>query len=195
MKKEKISDLNNKLLDQAIDLLSGRKIKEGVEKIETLRQSISRLIPMRTVMQNDLLGIIAEELGEERVFAYWREYAEERFDFYKTQSPIQILRSYVIMHNAMESNVHVEEKEDRYIVTLDPCGGAGAARRRNMITPEKNVTKKVYDFLWNKKGVPYFCVHCAFIGEIIPREKVGKAMWTQDWPESPEGVCRCNILK
>ena len=196
MEKETLSDLKNMLLDQAINLLTKGEVDKAVEKIGSLKEALSTVVPFLIVWVNDLLGIIAEELGEDRVFEYWRKFANERFNENYSLSPIERLKFYVTAHNALGSNIkNVEEKKDRYVLTLDPCGSMGAARRRNMINLEKGVTKKAYDFLWDKKGVPYYCIHCVIGGEVVPKEKVGKAFWIQDWPETPEGVCRYNFLK
>lgn len=184
------------LLDEAINLIQQGETAKAIDNIQTLSETLKGVTPLIVVWVNDLLGIIAEELGEERVFDYWREFASQRFQENTTLSPLERLNFYTTAHNALGSTIKsVEEKEDRYVLTLDPCGSMGAARRQGLINPEKGLTKKAYDFLWNKKGVPYYCAHCAIGGEAVPKERLGKAFWTQDWPDNPQGVCRYNFLK
>jgi hypothetical protein len=196
MDKEDVSKLKNLLLNKATYLLTKGRIEEGMEKIERFKKTMGIMVPLRTKWINELLGIISEGLGEEHVLEFWRKFAVQRLTSYETESPIKILEDLILVHNALGSNIkNVEEKEDRYILTLDPCGSMGVAMRKNMIDLEKDVTKKAYDFLGNKKGVPYYCVHCVVVGETVPKEKLGRAFWIQDWPLNPEGVCRYNVLK
>ena len=82
-------------------------------------------------------------------------------------------------HSGLGSRIKgAEEKEDRYVLTIDPCGSIGAARRQNMIKAG-DCTRQEYKFLWNKKGLPYYCVHCAFVDEVIPKEKQGEVFWSR----------------
>jgi hypothetical protein len=153
------------------------------------------LVPLRTLWVNEALGLVAQELGEERVFEYWRAYAYKRLEQLISQTPFERFKGLVMAHSGLGSEIRsIEETQDSYVLTIDPCGSIGAARRQNMIRAE-HCTKKKYEFLWNKENVPYYCVHCAFVGDVVPREKLGKAFWLQDWPDDPKGVCRYSFLK
>ena len=70
-----VKELENDLVDQSIDLISKGKTKEGIERIQSLQAVMRGLALGRTVWMNEILDVIAEELGEERVFDYWRQYA------------------------------------------------------------------------------------------------------------------------
>ena len=70
-----VKELEKDLVDQSIDLISKGKTKEGIEKVQSPQAVMKGLVLGRTVWINEILGVIAEERGEERVFDYWRQYA------------------------------------------------------------------------------------------------------------------------
>ena len=181
MEHEELDGIAKLLLDEAISLVKNGNIDKAIEKLESLKEAQRSVVPLLIVWVNELLGIISEKLGEEHVFEYWRKFANERFNANNSLSPFERLKFYVTAHNALGSKIKsIEEKEDRYVLTLDPCGTMGEARRKKLVNLEKDVTKKAYDILWNKKGVPYYCIHCAIGGEVVPKEKLGKAFWIQE---------------
>jgi hypothetical protein len=196
MEGEAIRKMKTGLLDEAISLVLEGENNQAIEKINIFKETQVNVIPLLITWVNELLGIIAEELGEEHVFEYWRKFANERFDANNSLTAYERLQFYVDAHNVLGSGIkQVEEKEDCYVLMLDPCGTMGRARRNKLIDLKKDVTKKTYDILWGKKGVPYYCIHCAMGGEIVPVEKNGKAFWLQEWPEKSDGVCCYKFLK
>jgi hypothetical protein len=196
MESEAICNMQTGLLNEAISLVLEGENNQAIDKINIFKKTQENVIPLLITWVNELLGIIAEELGEEHVFAYWRKFANERFEANNSLTANERLQFYVNAHNVLGSRIkQVEEKKDFYVLTLDPCGTMGRARRNKLINLEKDVTKKKYDTLWGKKGVPYYCIHCAIGGEIVPVEKTGKAFWHQEWPETPDGVCCYKFLK
>ena len=82
------------------------------------------------------------------------------------------------------SDFTVVEEPDRYVMTCDPCGSGGRLWRTKSV--EK--TKKAYTWSWGKSGVPYYCIHCPLMWEIMPMEIQGyptRITLLGDRPEDP----------
>lgn len=81
--------------------------------------------------------------------------------------------------------INVEEDDEKYIVRLNPCGSGGRLRRAKEVAK----TQKAYDWSWNKKGVPYSCLHCAMQWEILPIEIRGYPVRITNIGDRPEDPC------
>ncbi|MBI1736989.1 MAG: hypothetical protein HYR51_17605, partial [Candidatus Rokubacteria bacterium] len=73
-------------------------------------------------------------------------------------------------------SVQVVEEPDRFVMSFDPCGSGGRQRRGDPVDgtaartePPFNygVTKRAYDWSWNRAGVCYYCTHCAIYDEMV----------------------------
>ncbi len=84
-----------------------------------------------------------------------------------------------------EGAIWVIEEADRYRIVLDPCGSGGRMRKTELF----GVTKKTYPWSWNKSGVPYYCIHCAVMWEIIPIELRGYPIRINLCPDRSEDPC------
>ncbi len=190
------SRLGTLFLDQAMAAAGEGDHQKMSEQIELHRSAQRSLAPVRTLWINDALARIADKVGEEEVLNLWREWLSfgfERFDALGAKGQLERLAG---SHNSLGSAIKsVEEKEDRYVLTLDPCDSGGLMRRKGMLATDRGVTKKGYPWSWGRAGVPYYCAHCAIGGEIIPMERKGKAWYTMEFPDDPQAPCVYNFLK
>ena len=48
------------------------------------------------------------------------------------------------------------------------------------------------DLAWtfNQKNFPYYCIHSAFLNELLPYETFGYLLWPTDEPQSPGDICK-----
>ena len=86
---------------------------------------------------------------------------------------------------------------------MDPCGSGGRMRRGDPVdnTPSRlgppynfGVTRKAYPWSWNRKNVPYYCIHCA-INEILPIEWGGYPLWVTGYTEDASKPCYWHFYK
>ncbi|OGP50226.1 MAG: hypothetical protein A2Y79_07925 [Deltaproteobacteria bacterium RBG_13_43_22] len=63
----------------------------------------------------------------------------------------------------------IQDEPDRYVIRCDPCGSGGRLRRTRSV----QTTKKAYAWSWGKEDIPYYCIHCCLMHEIIPIEIQG----------------------
>jgi hypothetical protein len=82
-------------------------------------------------------------------------------------------------------NFTLTEEPDRYVLRCDPCGSGGQLRR----TKDVGKMKKGYSWTWGKSGIPYYCVHCCVMWEILPVELRGYPLRITLIGEKPEDPC------
>lgn len=99
--------------------------------------------------------------------------------------------------------IEIIEEEDRISIKMDPCGSGGRMRRGDPVdgTPSRlgspyhfGVTQKGYPWSWGRKGVPYYCIHCA-INEILPIEWGGFPLWVTGYSDDAAEPCYWHFYK
>lgn len=102
-----------------------------------------------------------------------------------------------------DGSLEIIEEHDRISIKMDPCGSGGRMRRGDPVdgTPSRlgppynfGVTKESHSWCWGKKGVPYYCVHCA-LNEIIPIELGGRPLWVTGYNEDHDKPCYWHFYK
>jgi len=132
-------------LDQAIASAQEGDLKKMSEQVEKHHIALRRLAPVRTYWINDILAYVADKLGEEEALTLWTEWLSHGFENFDAMGPKGQLEWMVESHNALGSVIKsVEEKEDCYVLTLEPCGSGGILRSKRMVGPGRGVTKKGY---------------------------------------------------
>lgn len=191
-----VDRLGTLFLDQAMAAAEKGDLTKMREQVELHRKAQRSLAPTRTYWINETLAIIAEKRGEEEVFNTWREWMSIRAEQFAALGAQGQLERLTASHNSLGSIIKsLEEKEDRYVLTLDPCGSGGMMRRRGMLQSGRGVTMRGYPWSWGKTGVPYYCVHCAIAGEIVPKEITGKIWWLHEYADDPKAPCIYNFIK
>jgi hypothetical protein len=79
----------------------------------------------------------------------------------------------------------IVEEPDKYVIRCDPCGSGGQLRR----TKDGGKTKKAYPWTWGKSGIPYYCIHCCVMWEILPIELRGYPIRINLIGDKPSDPC------
>ena len=99
--------------------------------------------------------------------------------------------------------IEIIEEDDRFVIRMDPCGSGGRMRRGDPVdaTPSRlgapynfGVTREAHDWSWGRKGVPYYCLHCA-VNEILTTEWGGAPMWVTDFDPDAQAPCQWCFYK
>jgi hypothetical protein len=106
-------------------------------------------------------------------------------------SPLETLQLECEFQRSHFGEFTVVEEPDRYVITMDPCGSGGRLRR----TKDVGVTKKAHPWTWSKSGVPYYCVHCCIMWEILAIELQGYPIKIHIPSDRSEGPCLRLICK
>jgi hypothetical protein len=170
--------------------------------------------------QSGMLTFVARSFGEaaiEEAFARVLEpYLQERykpFDVRERPYEETLYRNLYLSFEAMRGHLvgpertgdmEVDEHDDRYVISFDPCGSGGRAQRGDPIegTPPRaeppydfGVTQEEHDWAWNEKGVCYYCSHCCFALEYWPAKQWGHPLRVIDSPLYPEETSGPNPKK
>jgi hypothetical protein len=100
-------------------------------------------------------------------------------------------------------DVDVADEGDRVVVSFDPCGSGGRARRGDPARgippaterPELGFSREAHDWTWGRRGVCLYCAHCSLINEILPIERLGFPMRVTENPTDPSEPCRWILYK
>ena len=104
---------------------------------------------------------------------------------------------------AQDGALEVVEDAERISIIMDPCGSGGRMRRGDPVdgTPSRlaapyefGVTREAHPWCWGKKGVPYYCIHCA-VNEILPIEWGGRPLWVTGYEDDPDAPCAWHFYK
>ena len=115
----------------------------------------------------------------------------------RVQMCAQMMRSHAFSAEADGSGVTVVEDEEKYTLSMNPCGSGGRMRRGDpasgtpsRLGPPYNfaVAERAYDWTWNTPGVPYYCGHCA-INEILPMDWGGHPLWVTAFDTDASKPC------
>ena len=91
----------------------------------------------------------------------------------------------------------ITEDEEKFTFHLEPCGSGARLWRRGMYESSRGgkLSEKARPWTYNREGLPYYCMHCPFLNEILPYESYGTLMWPLDPFQGPEDVCKWYIYK
>jgi hypothetical protein len=185
--------------------------EHALAQLDALRESWRQLHDRGADFQSGLLTFIAHRFGEESVVdAYARvlePYLDERykpFDVRERPYEETLYRNLYLSFEAMRGHLvgperngdmEVDEYEDRFVISFDPCGSGGRSNRGDPIeeTPPRPeppysfaVTTEEHDWAWNEKGVCIYCAHCCFALEYWPAKQWGHPLRVIDSPLYPD---------
>lgn len=184
---------------------------EAVAEMDRLREGWRRLHDRWVDYMSGILAYGARRFGEaslEDMYRFTLEpYIRERympFDLRERDYADTIFRNMYTTVEAMRAHLcgpgrrgemDLDEYEDRWVVSFDPCGSGGRSSRGDpaegtgsrVLPPyEFGVTQGEYDWAWNEKGVCYYCAHCCLALERLPAERWGHPVRVVDSPLYPE---------
>ncbi len=162
----------------------------------------------------DLLTRIADRHGEEEMYRVLRGSQEgwmmrrtwKGFLGMSVAERVQVTSEIARAHRCgpqQDGRIEISEEEERYTITMDPCGSGGRMRRGDPVdaTPSRlgspynfGKTKEAHDWSWGRKGVPYYCVHCA-VNEILPMEWGEHPLWVTGYDEDTGKPCLWHFYK
>ena len=183
------------------ELIQGGEVKEALDFMDYEVH--------RNKMIHDLLVQFIQELfteiaagGEEIVEKFWRKIVEPlmRKALTRDFTPEEALQVDAELQRNHFGEFTVVEEPDRYVMTCDPCGAGGRMRRMRCPQSEDEptlwpwprevgATQEAYPWSWGRTGIPYYCVHCTLMWEILSTEILGYPIRIHELGEKPEDPC------
>jgi len=155
---------------------------------------------------------VGENLGEETLpdmFTYCFEKSAQRqifdlmnMDMNRGLEAELLVRGCWVAHSCSGAGEHpgafrLEEDDEKFTFIMDPCGSGGRLWRKGAYAPPRGlaVTSRAHDWSFKRAGMPYYCVHCAFLNEYMPMRYLGFPTWPVDPPADAGDECRWYIYK
>ncbi len=91
----------------------------------------------------------------------------------------------------------ITEDPEKFTFHMHPCASGGRLWLKGIYEPGRGgkLTEKAHPWSFNRKDLPYYCIHSAFLNEILPYQEFGYLLWPTDEPKGPEDECRWHIYK
>ncbi len=202
-KKETLENLHRPTLDQILEELDKGNV-EGAKKLcQAMKYEWLPLHDMFAEASAATAAFIVDKLGEEALYDMNRFVMEKSWrrnvEMMAKVDPRKIVLNTINIWKAHSCSgvgttpgkFTVQEDDEKFTFTMDPCGSAGRMWRNGFFGPPKNygVTSKAYPWSFNIKGLPYYCVHCSLMNELLPIEWVGYPVSPMDPPKKAEDPC------
>jgi len=183
---------------------------EAIAEMDEVREGWRRIHDRWVDLISGILTFGAERFGEASLEDMYRHtlepYIRERYMVYDLREhdyADTVFRNLYTTIEAMRAHLGgvdrrgdmgLEEFDDRWVVSFDPCGSGGRSSRGDPIEgtgprPEPpynfGVTRQEHDWAWNALGIGYYCAHCCFALEKLPAERWGHPVRVVDSPRYP----------
>ena len=179
--------------------------------LDALQEAWRQLHDRGADFQSGILTFIARRFGEstiEEAYATVLEpYLQERYKPFDVRErpyqdtlernlylSVEAMRGHLVGPNR-DGDMDLDEYEDRYVISFDPCGSGGRGQRGDAIEGtgsraeppyDFGVTREKHDWAWNETGVCYYCAHCCFALERWPAQRWGHPLRVVDSPLYPD---------
>lgn len=169
---------------------------------------------------------VSERLGEEAILDMWQKVLKpwfnsryKRFDVDSFAWSESLYELIYVTFEAMrghlvgperEGNIGLEEFQDRYVFSFDPCGSGGRTVRGDTIegtgprmqSPYNwKVSEEPHDWNHYTPGVCLYCAHCIILTEQMPMDHFGYPVRVIDPPvynpdaSGPPQQCKWTVYK
>jgi hypothetical protein len=206
--REPDGQLGRSTLLEAYDAIDNGDVDGGKRLLESFRYEQQILQDIYVDWIWAMLTWVQRRVGEPEVETIMREtlgaWAAERYANYLDLSyeervalTVEGMRGHLSGPGRI-GNIAVVDEGDRTVVSFDPCGSGGRARRGDpaqgvptgLERPEFGYSEEAHDWTWGERGVCLYCAHCSLVNEILPIERLGFPMRVTEYPESPDDKCR-----
>jgi len=225
LKKKKLSDatklftakeLKNlavPLPDRIIRSIRAGKLDQALSLCEEMKKSRIVLHDFLADSSTILWSWVGENLGEEiieNMFKYIFAQSAKR-QLYDVEETFRIYPKFTVSllaeaawrshccfgYGEYPAEFSISEDPEKFTFHMHPCASGGRLWLKGIYEPGRGgkLTEKAHRWSFNRKGLPYYCIHSAFLNEILPYQEFGYLMWPTDEPKGPEDECRWHIYK
>jgi hypothetical protein len=208
---EDAATLGRSTLDEAFDALDAGEIEEAKELLESGRVEQQLMMDHMVDWAWGMLTWVQRENGEQAVERIMRDtlgpYVASRYGNLldltfdeRVALTIEAMRGH-LSGPGRRGSMDVDRTADRVVISFDPCGTGGNARRGDpdrgiapaTERPELGFSSDAHDWTWNEEDVCLYCSHCALVNEILPIETLGFPLRVTDYPKNPGDKCRWTL--
>ncbi len=199
-----------RLQKQAHSAIVEGKNTESILLLESIRHIFVLINDLVVRWVQDIFTYLADQYGEEEVvnamrISYDRIWIHryEKWEELTPEEQLALSSEGMRAHYggpARRGEFTVTEESDRYVMNFNPCGTGGIMRRGDPETGGEpwettGVTKRPYDWSWQKSGVHYYCTHCTLYLEYFPAMTFGYPIRPLGHTLDPHAPCKWFIYK
>ena len=92
----------------------------------------------------------------------------------------------------------ITEDDEKFTLHLHPCASGARLWRKGRYEPGQGgrLSEKRHPWTYQRIGFPYYCIHCAFLNEILPYESAyGFLLWPVDPLLHKDDGCAWHVYK
>lgn len=119
------------------------------------------------------------------------------FDSWERRDGLDLLRGVIKIKLANLGNVHIEEDEEKFTITLDPCGSCGRIYREGFYddSPGHRLVHEPHPMTYGRSDFPVYNTHSAVFHGIAAYRRLGYPHWVTDCPRNPADACIQYVYK
>ena len=169
-RQDDISDLSIPTKKLVSDAIRTGKSEEALRLLDYCFSEMKTLHDGLCSLVDDILTHLGAQ-DELKVYRFLRQRYKPAVQRWILQTPsaLESLHRGLEFQRGHGGSCKIYEDTRKYQVICDPCGSGGQLRRTKLI----HAVKGAYPWTWGKSGIPYYCVHCCVMWEILPVELRG----------------------
>ncbi|RJP78240.1 MAG: hypothetical protein C4522_13275 [Desulfobacteraceae bacterium] len=210
--KKELSALATPFPDRIIRHIRRDEIKKALSVCHEMRESRILLHDYFADSCTVLWSWVGERLGEDAMEKLFRDVFKQSAErqYYEVADAqvmphltVHLLAKSWRAHSCFGAGEHpatfrITEDHDKFTFHLEPCASGARLWKRGWYENGKGgrVSESEHAWTYNRKGFPYYCIHCPFLNEILPYESgYGMIMWPVDPLKNPDDTCAWHVYK
>ncbi len=159
-----------------------------------------------------LWSFVGDVFGEETVEAMFRQVfagsAQRQFFDAAAAQVLPYLSVYLLAkswraHSCFGAGEYparfsIREDDEKFTFYLHPCASGQRLWKKGRYEPGcgGRLSTQPRPWTFNRNNFPYYCIHCAFLNEILPFESgYGALLWPVDPIKDPDDTCAWHVYK
>ena len=208
-----LKELATPLPDRIVKSIKNNEFGKAIEIAKELKESRITLhdffLESSMILWSWLAGKKGEDILEEMFRYIFKQSAERQLYSIVTLQRIYVRFAVSLLaesgwrsHSCFGAGEHpakfsITEDDEKFTFHMRPCASGARLWLKGWYDNNRGgkLSEKAQWWTYNRKGFPYYCVHCVFLNEALPYETAGHLMWPVDDLKDASDVCRWHIYK
>jgi hypothetical protein len=119
------------------------------------------------------------------------------FESWERKEGVELLRAVIKIKLANLGNAQISEDDEKFTITLDPCGSCGRIHREGWYddSPGHRLVHEPHPMTYGRPDFPVYNTHSAVFHGIAAHQRLGFPHWVTQCPQDPAEPCIQYIYK
>ncbi len=194
-----LKELGANTRDLVIKAIDAGDTEKARKLVNRMYGELLAMHDLETTMVTAAMSFIGKRFGDKvleealhEMLGSWVKQAAR--DYAKVDSPKRQAQMFAYGLKGHGEPLTVEEDDEKFIFTMQPCGSGGKLVRQGSYGPPRDfyTVQKPQLMTYGKKDWPAYCAHCIF-HEIVGIEETGVPLFVLAPPDKP-GEQPCQML-